>query len=171
MSLVAISEAPSTCTLFSRNPALAKRASRPCPTPRARRSARWPVASVTPRASATTAAAAIRTVLGESPGSGAPPRPGGDAGFGEDGRLPLGLAGALARGFAWTRDPPRTAAGISVLRDPQNQLVESHTLLRRLLGDERGGGHAGLGVDLQKNQFVLNIVITEVRSGNAATTQ
>ena len=37
-----------------------------------------------------------------------------------------------------------------------------------LLGTERGRGHAGLGIDLQKDQFVLNIVITKVGSRHAA---
>src|SRR6478672_4727017 len=40
-----------------------------------------------------------------------------------------------------------------------------------LLWRERGRGHARLGVDLQKDQIVLNIVITKVGSGHAAATQ
>ena len=40
--------------------------------------------------------------------------------------------------------------------------------LRRLLGHEAERRHAGLGVDLQKNENVVNIVITKIGPGHAA---
>ncbi len=66
----------------------------------------------------------------------------------EAGRLFWGLAELLLRALALLRLAPRIAAGIRVLRDPEHQVVEPNAQVSRLLGDERGGRHAGLGVDL-----------------------
>src|SRR5579862_9074229 len=74
-----------------------------------------------------------------------------------------------ARGRADWRSLARTAAGMAVLRDPTYELVESHPDMRGLLGDERGRGHARLGVDLQKDQIVVNGVITEVATCHPET--
>ena len=72
----------------------------------------------------------------------------------------------MVRGLAAPRRPPRNAAGIPVLRDPKHQLVEPQPRVRRLLRDQGGGRHAGLSVDLQQDQIVVNAVITKVASGN-----
>ena len=65
----------------------------------------------------------------------------------------------------------RAAARIPVLRDPKHQFVEPHARVSRLLGGERSGGHSGLGVDLQKDQKVVNVVITKIASRDASTAQ
>ena len=80
---------------------------------------------------------------------------------------------AVFSGGPWPlpRPPPRTTAGIRVLRDPKHQIIEPNAEVSRLLGGERGGRHSGLGVHLQQDQNVVNVVITEVASGNAATTK
>src|SRR5579862_9527009 len=126
-----------------------------------RRAPRWPVASVIPNARVRIVPAPISASRGERPCAS---------------RAALGLRGAalegaLTGGFACTREPPRTAAGIRVLRDPKHQSVEIHALQRRLLWDERGGRHAGLGIDLKEDQNILNIVVTKVRPGDPSAPQ
>src|SRR5580658_6679059 len=96
--------------------------------------------------------------------SAAPP----SAGRGGDLR---GLAELLLRTLALLRPVPRIAAGIRVLRDPEHQLVEPHTQMRRLRRHERGGRHSRLCVHLQQNQNFLTVVITKVASSNSATTK
>src|SRR5665213_3687910 len=171
MSPVAMAEAPSMRTLRSLKPAwpnLPSTADCAAPT---MRSPRWPVANTATPAAASSAAAAIRMSLGEGPVAldARGLASAGPEAFSRGRCTDLGAA--FARGFASTRDPPRTAAGIRVLRDPKHQTIEIHALLGRLLGDERSGRHAGLGVHLQKDQNVLNVVITEVGSGNPPATQ
>src|SRR5512147_2657947 len=126
------------------------------------RSPRWPVASVTATPPTRTTPATPSAIFGEMPppreGDGLPaPRPGDD-------RPRAGAAATLARGLASARRAPRTAAGICILRDPRHQLIEPNTGMGRLLGNERSRRHAGLRVHLQKDQKVVNVVITKVRS-------
>ena len=80
--------------------------------------------------------------------------------------LRVGLGGALARGLRLLRARPPHRRGHT--RPPRSKAPDrskSTPSVRRLLGDERGGRHAGLGVDLQKDQNVVNIVITKVAIG------
>jgi hypothetical protein len=49
-------------------------------------------------------------------------------------------------------------------------MIEVHSKVAGLLGRERGRRHAGLSVDDQQNQNLLNAVITEVSSGKASET-
>src|SRR5579862_5461066 len=126
-----------------------------------RRAPRWPVASVIPNARVRIVPAPISASRGERPCAS---------------RAALGLRGAalegaLTRGFACTREPPRTAPGIRVLRDPKHQSVEIHALQRRLLRDERCRRHARLCIHLKEDQNVVNVVITQVRPGNPSATK
>src|SRR3569623_1598612 len=161
MSALARAEAPCTSSWRTRKPSAAKRLSTPAPMLAARRWPRWPVASVAASARARTATAPVSASWGERPRGSRAAREGRRA----------GLGGCLAGGFACTREPPRTAPAIRVLRDPKHQSVEIHPLQRRLLWDERSGRHAGLGVHLKEDQNVVNVVITQVRAGNPAATQ
>src|SRR6185437_1353858 len=166
MSVVASGEAPSTSMVRRRKPAAPNRASMREPTPATSRSPRWPVARAAPTASASTTRAPLSASLGESPwASRAEAAVRRAAAFAATGRA------ALTGGFACRRDPPRTAAGIRILRDPQHQSVEIHALQRRLLWNERSGRHAGLGVHLKEDQNVVNIVITQVRPGHPPAAQ
>src|SRR5258708_27845909 len=132
MSALAMAEAPWTSTWRTRKPAAAKRPAMEPPMFETSRWPRWPVASVTPSASARMTTAPASASLGEGPcGSRAafadlragPPRD--------------GLGGALTGGFACPREPPRTAAAIRILRDPKHQSVEIPALPRRLLWDQQ----------------------------------
>ncbi len=136
--------APSSRTSVSRKPAAAAllvKASSAEPTSR---SPRWLVASTIPAMPAKATPEIANTMRGEirTAGRAAPP------GLPEAGRLFWGLAELLLRALALLRPAPRTAAGIRVLRDPKHQVVKSNAQIGRLLGDERGGRHAGLSVDL-----------------------
>src|SRR5512141_2080628 len=164
MSAAARADAPCTSMVRSRKPAAPKRLSTPVPMAAASRCPRWPVARVTPSARARTATAPISARRGDRPECSRAGLAVRRAVLADAARAAFG--GALAGDFALTREPPRTAPGIRVLRDPQHQTVEIHALLRRLLGDERSGRHAGLGVHLQEDKNIVNIVVTKVGPGH-----
>src|SRR4051812_18060127 len=133
MSAAASVEAPSTWMVFSRKPAAPKRLSMPVPMAATRRWPRWPVARVPIRARPRMATAPISASLGDRPWPWAADWAARRAGAGFAAAFTEAFGGVLPGGFACTREPPRTAAGIRVLRDPQHQSVEIHALQRRLL--------------------------------------